>query len=96
MTVTTSMTTERKTLVVPYKGITYVFNKTDEKEDDNMFSHRCWWIAKNVSSENTIDQLMNMSFVWVAVKFFGVTYDDTVMKNLSTYKDIFASTQQST
>lgn len=84
------MTPTQKPLAILYKGMTYVFNHTDQKEDESTFMHRCWWIVRNVMEKpttDTLDTLTRMSYLWAAVKFLGVTYDDDIMSQLSSYKD---------
>lgn len=88
---TTSMTRTKKVQVLSYKGATYVFHKTDDKEEETVFSHRCWWIVKNhkMIPDETLEVLIQLSHIWASVKFLGVMYDDDIMMQLSLHRDIY-------
>lgn len=77
-------------LVISYLGNTYTFTKKDTTESEIMFRERCWWIVKNlVRRPGEIKMIIALSHVWVAIKYFGATYESHIMKTLETYEDVY-------
>lgn len=65
-------------------GSFYVFKNIDE-ENNKMFIERCYFIVKNIGVEN----IMELSRLWISVKYLGVEYEKEIMNILSTMKNIY-------
>jgi hypothetical protein len=77
-------------LVISYKGDVYKFTKKDETETTAMFRDRCWWIVKNIENkEYNLDKLMSLSYIYVAMKYQGASYDENVTEVMKTFKDVY-------
>jgi hypothetical protein len=77
-------------LVISYKGDMYKFIKKDETETTAIFRDRCWWIVKNIDSKNyDLDKLMSLSNIYVAMKYYGVSYDENIIEMMKTFKDVY-------
>lgn len=74
-------------LVISYKGDIYKFIKKDATESDTMFRDRCWWIVKNIDNKHDINKLMSLSHIYVSIKYYNVSYDETVIELMKTFKD---------
>jgi hypothetical protein len=77
-------------LVISYKGDMYKFIKKDETETTAIFRDRCWWIVKNIDSKDyDLDKLMSLSNIYVAMKYYGVSYDENIIEMMKTFKDVY-------
>jgi hypothetical protein len=77
-------------LVISYKGDMYKFIKKDETETTAIFRDRCWWIVKNMDSKNyDLNKLMYLSNIYVAMKYYGVSYDENIIEMMKTFKDVY-------
>lgn len=76
-------------LVISYKGDTYKFIKKDGTESDTMFRDRCWWIVKNLDNKYDFNKLMSLSHIYVAIKYYNVSYDENVIELMKTFKDAY-------
>ena len=77
-------------LVISYKGDIYKFIKKDETETTAIFRDRCWWIVKNIGNKDyDLHKLMSLSNIYVAMKYYGVSYDESIVEMMKTFKDIY-------
>ena len=68
--------------VLHHLGHTHVFERTSDLTSEEMFYDRCWFIILN------IDKKDNEAFadLYLALKYYGATYDEALMRGLSAYK----------
>lgn len=64
-------------IYIEYEGISYCF-KNEENWDRNMFHDKCLYMIKNKNIQN-ID---NISTIWVYKKYYGVSYPTAIEKLL--------------
>lgn len=79
-------------LVISYLGNTYTFPRKNntEAETDAMFRDRCWWIVKNIAKgDKDKKTIIALSHVWVSIKYYGATYDDSIIDVLKTCEDVY-------
>ena len=62
--------------LIEYEGFQYIFyNTLNEKK--NMFIDRTWFMVKNINNFDYV-YLEKLSFIWVNMKYLGVTYDANI------------------
>lgn len=77
-------------LIISYKGDIYKFIKKDETETPAIFRDRCWWIVKNIDNKDyDLDKLMSFSNIYVAIKYYGVSYNNDIIEIMKTFKDVY-------
>ena len=77
-------------LVISYKGYIYKFIKKDETETTSIFRDRCWWIVKNIDNKDyDLDKLISLSNIYVAMKYYGVSYDEDITNIMKTFTDVY-------
>lgn len=75
-------------IVITWKGNTYVIHKEEPGENEAEFRTRAWWIVKNYKHA-PITELIALSYIWSAVRSYKVKYSDTIMKRLDDFTDVY-------
>ena len=70
--------------IIAEDGKLFVFKNID-KEDKKIFLERCWCVIKNL----TVDNILNLSRLWICNKTLGVEYNIELMSLLVDLKNIF-------
>lgn len=67
---------------INFKGKLIVIKKESTDEPRHEFIKRAWWISRNLDVYASIKEAEDMSYIWLAHKFYGVSFDESVLSKI--------------